>query len=141
MDASTTPGSLRLIAGKLRGAAAQLRYLPRAATLAWDAAGLWSPLWIGLLCAQGLVPVAIVYLSRPLVDDLAAAVGPTRDDTHLASALLVAATIAAVMLASEILRSAAEYARAVQARRVEDHVHGLIHRKSVAVDLGFYETP
>ena len=30
---------------------------------------------------------------------------------------------------------------AVQARRIEDHISGLIHEKSVNVDLAFYETP
>ena len=132
---------LRLIATKLLAAAAQLRYLRRTLGLVRDAAGKSTMLWLGLVLAQGLVPAAIVYLSRPLVDGLAGAVGSAGEWTRIAPVVFVAAAIGAVILLGELLRSAAALARAAQARLVEDHVNGLIHAKSTQVDLAFYESP
>jgi ATP-binding cassette subfamily B protein len=45
------------------------------------------------------------------------------------------------MLLSEVLQSVAEWVRNAQAELVHDHIRGLIHAKSMAVDLAFYETP
>ena len=51
-----------LLSTKLRGALAQLAYLPRALTLVWAAARVWTLAWVVLLLVQGLLPVATVYL-------------------------------------------------------------------------------
>jgi ATP-binding cassette subfamily B protein len=41
----------------------------------------------------------------------------------------------------EILRSAAVWVRTQQSELVQDHITGLIHRKSVEIDLAFYDSP
>src|SRR5437588_139672 len=46
------------LAAKLRAAAAQLAYLPRALSLVWAAAPRWVAAWVALLVAQGLLPAA-----------------------------------------------------------------------------------
>ena len=135
------PESIRLLRAKLLGAAWQFQYLPRALRLVWAAAGNWSLLWLALICAQGVVPVAIVYLSRPLVDHLAATVGSGAGSSHMAPVVALAAAIAGALLLGELARSLADWVRTVQSRLVEDHVSSLIHRKSASVDLGFYESP
>ena len=48
----------QLLAEKLAGAAGQLPYLPRALRLVWAAASRWMALWLAVLAAQGLLPVA-----------------------------------------------------------------------------------
>lgn len=133
--------TLSLLRAKLARAAGQLEYLPRALQLVWVAARRWTVPWIALLCAQGLVPVAIVYLSRPLVDEIAAAVASGGDPARIVPTLVLAGAMAAALLAGELARSLADWVRDVQARQVEDHVSALIHEKSTTVDLGFYESP
>ncbi len=135
------PESIRLLANKLLGATAQLRYLPRALRLVWAAARGWSLLWAGLLVAQGLLPVAIVYLTRDLVDSLAAAVGAGGDPASIDPTLILALQMGGLVLLGEALRSAADWVRVAQARLVEDHVSALVHHKSTRVDLAFYESP
>jgi ATP-binding cassette subfamily B protein len=49
--------------------------------------------------------------------------------------------MAVALLAGELLRGAEEWVRGIQAARVEDHVSGLVHERSTAVDLSFYESP
>jgi ATP-binding cassette subfamily B protein len=131
-----------LLASKLHGAALQLKFLPRTLRVVWAAARGWTALWLALLVAQGLLPAATVYLTRDLVDGLAALVaagpGGARD---LAPVATIAALMAAALLLAEALRGAAEWVRAAQARRVEDHLAGLIHAQSTRGYLAFYESP
>ena len=60
---------------KLRNAWARLPLLPRALALVWQAARYWTMGWAALLVIQGLLPVATVYLTRQVVDGLAAGGG------------------------------------------------------------------
>ena len=129
-----TPGA------RLADALRELRPLPRAIALVARAAGRWTALWALLLVAQGLLPVAVVYLVRELVDALFAALQASGEGSAGRSVLL-AVTIAVLMLAAEILKSAAAWVRTVQAELVQDHVSELVHRQSLAVDLAFYELP
>ena len=50
-----------------------LPYLSRAFSLVWAAARRWMVAWAGLLLAQGLLPVATVYLTHAVMDSLMAA--------------------------------------------------------------------
>ena len=126
---------------KLGGAARQMRYLPRAYRLARAAAGRWTTAWLALLLLQGLAPVIPVYLTKPLVDGVTAAVRAGGDWESVAPALALGAAMAAAIFGGELLRGAAQWVGAVQARRVEDHVAKMIHVKSTEVDLAFYEWP
>ena len=130
-----------ILTTKIFGAAIQFRYLPRALRLVWSAAGRWSLLWAALLVMQGLLPVAVVLLTRELVDSLAGAIGSSADLAGVAPILLPAALMGAVLLLGELLRGASDWVRTVQAKLVEDHISGLVHEKSASVDLAFYESP
>src|SRR5439155_14371797 len=55
-------------------AKSSLPYLFRTLGLVWRAAPGWTAAWVALLVAQGFLPVAIVYLTRPLVNGITAAV-------------------------------------------------------------------
>jgi ATP-binding cassette subfamily B protein len=130
-----------VLSRKLRSLLAQVRFLPRAASLvAAPVRGLWVA-WIALLFAQGLAPAGVVLLSRPLVDGLAGTVGSGGDWTTLAPVAGIALVIVAILLLGEALRGAADWLRADLSARIEDHVSGLIHCKSIDADLAFYETP
>ena len=61
-------------ASRVATAARQFRYLPRTLRLVWEATPGWTTTWVGMLVVQGLLPVAIVYLTRALVDALVAAI-------------------------------------------------------------------
>lgn len=130
-----------LVAGKLRAAAREARFLPRAARLVRDAAGGWTLGWAALLALQGLAPVVVVWLSRPLVDAVAAAMRAQGAWDASQAALGFALAMGAALVVGELLRGACEWAGTVQAKRVEDHLGALIHSRSTTVDLAFYEWP
>ena len=53
--------------------------------------------------------------------------------------LLIVLLLGGVMLLMEVVRNAINWVRTVQAELLQDHITSLIHEKSVAVDLAFYE--
>jgi ATP-binding cassette subfamily B protein len=129
-----------ILGAKLRRLAAQFPLLPQALRLVWSAAPRYAWLWAALLVFQGLLPIGTVYLTRSLVNTLVAAVRAT---APLAgggrSALLLMAAMAGLLLLAEGARVVARWVRTALAERVQDHVSQLVHRKSIAVDLAFYD--
>ena len=93
-----------------------------------------------MLLLQGLLPVATVYLSRQLVNSLVAAIRAGGSWERLRPTLLLVALVAAIQLALEILRSATVYVRTAQSELVQDRISALIHQKSIAADLAFYDS-
>ena len=120
-----------------RGTAA-LPYLSRTIQLIWRAAPQWSVVWILLLLLQGFLPVTIVYLTRPLVNGIAAAVAR---GGGWGAILWPAILMAAVLILSELLRGATQWVRTIQSDLVQDHITLLVHDKSIGADLAFYESP
>lgn len=133
--------STRILNVKLRKAAAQFAQLPRALRLVWDAAPGWTTAWAVLLLAQGLLPVATVYLVRNLVNELVVAFRANGDLRALRPAMVSAGLIAVVLLLTELLKSVSNWVRTAQSGLVQDHITALVHRQSLAADLAFYDSP
>lgn len=96
--------------------------------------------WSALLLFQGLLPAAIVWLTRLLVDQLVVASG-SRAWADGAPVLWLALALAGLLALAEVLGALAEWVRTAQSEHVQDHISTLIHRKSAEVDLAFYESP
>src|SRR5688572_1959477 len=125
----------------IRDATRSLAYMARVFRLLSTAAGPWMVAWGILLAVQGLMPVALVYLTKPLVNGLQGAVGQGGSWESVQPVIAVAIAIGAVLLLTELLKVALEWASATQSELVQDHISDLLHAKSASVDLGFYETP
>lgn len=113
------------------------RQLPagrRALALVWGAAGWWTLAWGVLLVGQGLIPAGQALLLRTLVNRL---VAPHGWVTIAPPAL----GIAGLWVAGQLLSSTLSWVRAVQAERVQDEVHRLIHVQALHLDLAFYDHP
>jgi ATP-binding cassette subfamily B protein len=128
--------SFGLIKAKVLKARERLPYFYRGLGLVWNVARPWTIAWLVLLVLQGLLPAATVYLTKLLVDSVVDAVSG-----RPARVLWFVLMLAAVMVLIEIVRASINWVRAVQGELLQDHVVGLIHEKSVAVDLAFYELP
>lgn len=108
--------------------------------LVWRAARPWTLAWLALLTAQGVLPIATVYLTRDLVNRL---VGLSRAtgaaDLHFT--LVLVGLLAALLLLAQALRGLSDWVRAAQSELVQDHIVDLIHRQAVALDFSFYDSP
>jgi len=121
--------------------ALKFSYLIRVFAIVWAAAGPWMVAWAILLIVQGLLPVALVYLTKPLVDGLQAAVGHGSSWESVQPVALIAGAIGGVLVLTELIKVALEWISAVQSELVQDHVSDLMHAKATSVDLAFFETP
>ena len=132
--------TLALTVPRVRKVLAQAPHLARTLALVWRSAPGWTAAWAVLLVFQGVLPVATVLLSRSVVDRVVAALRSGGQWPALRGALLAAGAIAAVALAAEVLRSVSGYIRTAQSELVQDHIARLIHDKSAAIDLSFYDS-
>ena len=130
-----------ILRSKLRLNSIQVGHLFRALRLVWDAAHRWTSIWLALLVIQGLLPVLSVYLTRALVDNLVIALRGDGSWNAFRAVLPYVIGMAAILLMTELFSYAAGYVRTVQSELVRDHISGLIHDKSVALDLAFYDMP
>ena len=119
----------------------QLPYLPRAFKLIHQAAGGLAFAWAALLLVQGLLPVAAVYLTRSLVNGIAAIAGAGGGWEAMRPLLPAGLAMLGVLIAMEVFESFGRWLSAAQAERVQDHVHGLIHQQAMRLDLSFYDDP
>ncbi len=125
---------------KIRHFIAQLAYVPRTLRLVWAAAPGWSLAWLLLLVVQGLLPAAIISLTRLLVDSMVGAISGGISWENIGPVLWPAGLIAGAMVLTQVLQSLAEWVRVAQSELIQDYLSNLIHEKSATVDLAYYES-
>jgi len=129
----------KVLSTKIRQALAQLPHLPRALKLVWEVARAWTIAWIALLIAQGLLPAALVYLTKLVVDGVVVAVRNGSAWPEVRQVLVLLVLFGTTLVLMEIVRVAINWVRTAQAELLQDHITSLIHEKSVTADLAFYE--
>jgi ATP-binding cassette, subfamily B, bacterial len=118
----------------------RLSRLRRVFGLIWSAAPTLVIAWAILLLVQGTLPVAIVFLTKPLVDGLQAAVGRGVAWGTVRPLLATALMMGGLMALSELIRVALQWISTAKAELVQDHISDLLHAKSAALDLAFFES-
>ena len=131
--------STKILGSKLRSALAQLPYLPRALKLVWEVARPWTLTWIVLLIVQGLLPAAIVYLTKLVVDGVVVAARNGGSWSSVRPVVVLLLLLGGILLLMQVVRVGINWVRTVQAELLQDHITALIHEKSVTADLAFYE--
>ena len=121
----------------------QAPYIPQTVRLVWQATGMWMVAWLALLIVQGTLPVAIVYVTRQVVDSL---VGVVKSSGVLGGiktydVVFPLCVLGALLVGEQILRSAGQWVRTIQSERIQDYMTGLIHDQALAADLSFYDSP
>jgi len=106
--------------------------------LVWQAAPRWTLCQIGLVAAQGLLPLAGLVVLKRIVDVVSQAL--TRNGQsgfgEVIPWLILAGGLA---LATSLTRSLSELAQESQSVQVTEHVSRILHEQSIAVDLAYYE--
>ncbi len=125
---------------RLQNLAKNASYLPRILTLILTASKRWTIAWACLLVVQGLLPVVVVYLSRSLINAIAALLGKGLSWEMVRPAVFSGVAMALTLVLLELLQGAAEWVRTAQAELIQDHIAGLIHNQAATVDMGFYES-
>ncbi len=128
-----------ILRNKLGSFVRQVPMMSKAITLAWDAGAKWTLAWVVLLALQGMLPVFVVYLSKCIVDSLVTLLNNPGAMEHVRPVIFLAVLFGGVLLFTEVLQSAEGWIRTLLSEFIEDHVRGLIHEKSMSVDMAYYD--
>jgi ATP-binding cassette subfamily B protein len=98
----------------------------------------WTFAQVALMVLQSGIPLLALYLLKEIVDTIADALaGGAVEPGRLGLLVLLAGGVAVVGAA---LKSLSVLVTEAQTQRLNDHVQEILFRKSVAVDLQFYES-
>lgn len=111
----------------------------RAFRLVWDSGPGWALANGILVVVQGLLPLASLYLIKLIVDAVEAALTAPNSGEAFDQIVWLIVFAAGVALLSAFARSLANLVTEAQAQIVTDRVQDMLHAKSVAVDLEYYE--
>lgn len=124
----------------VRDLARRLGHARRALGFVWLVSRGLTLLWGASLVIQGFIPAGIVYVTKWLVDAVAAAVGAGLSAENVSLVLAPAAVMGGLLVLQQALSSVSSWVQAAQTEVVQDELKALIHEKAVAVDYGFYES-
>lgn len=119
----------------------QLSYAGRLFGLIWTASGGHVVAWMIILLIQGMIPVGVVWLTKPLVNSLQTAIGAGVNRETLEPLVTAAIALGVLMLLGEVLKVASQWISMHRAELVQDHISDLLHAKASELDLAFYESP
>jgi ATP-binding cassette subfamily B protein len=109
--------------------------------LVWRSTNVWMIIWAVLLLLQGVLPAAIVYLSKWFVNSLIAATTLGFSWQSVQLLLPSMSLIAIVWVLSELCTVLSSWVSAIQSELLRDYINNLIHEKAISLDLAFYESP
>lgn len=113
--------------------------LERALRLVWQSSPGWTLASAGLLLVQGTLPLLALYLMKLVVDAVAYSLTGSGPGIDLGQMAWLIGLAGAVALIGDICRSIAGLASEAQTLTVTDHVHDILHAKSIELDLEYYE--
>ena len=124
----------------LQEARGRVELIGRTLGLVREASGWWMIVWAVLLVCTGLIPASIVYLTKFLVDSIAAtiAAGATWDNIQVV--VVPAAVMGALIVLQQSLGSFASWVNMAQSELVQDRIKSLVHEKAANVHFHFYES-
>lgn len=115
--------------------------LRRPARFVWESGPGWTAANAALVLVQGALPLCALYLTKLVIDAAAAGFSaPDKAEAFRHTAILIG-LMAAVALAGALCRLCAGLVREAQTQAVTDHMYDVLHAKSIAVDLEYYEDP
>ena len=120
---------------------AALLNLPRASKLIWAAGETWMIAQVLLLLVRGVLPAVLVYLTKLFVDALLLAINNGGSHENIYTVIWLGAAFGASTLFAEISGSVSQMIYKAHAERLSDHIFALIHEKSIAADIAFFEQP
>lgn len=123
----------------VRQIARRLGLIRRAFALVWDSAGRWTVALFALLIVQGLLPAAVLPISKWIVDAITVALEQGASAETVRPVMFYGGLLAGIFLLQRVFGSLNTWISTAQSELVQDHVRRLIHDKASTIDYGFYE--
>lgn len=119
---------------------AQGLHLRRGLRLVWLGSRRWIVASLLLTILLGVLPAGALYLQK-LIFDVITAILVESNPARMSVLAWLVAGLALVELLGTLLRSVVAYVTEAQSESVQDFVMSELHRKSIELDLSYYETP
>lgn len=110
-----------------------------ALSLVWESSPGLAVASIAVRLVQGLLPLAVLYLTKLLIDTMTEALRIPTDDHSLTRILALLGGIVGVAVVTAMLTAVGGLMSRIQAQTVTDHMYARLQAKSVEVDLEYYE--
>ena len=109
----------------------------------WKSGRGWAIASGVVILINALLPPLFLYAIKLMVDEITGAVsaGAPLDDALRERMLLLIGFAAGISLLQSLCMAGQRWIGEAQAQAVTDYMHGILHDKSVQVDLGYYENP
>jgi ATP-binding cassette, subfamily B, bacterial len=113
----------------------------RAIRLVWNSGPIWLILDIAVAFLNSFPPLLLLFLTKIIVDQLTIdlAKADANSETIFFSIIPVIAAMLITMLLMSTMQGMAAYISLGQAQKIEKYIYGLIHKKSVELDLEYYD--
>jgi len=115
--------------------------LDRAVRFVWQAAPGWTVASMALVVIQGALPLLTLYLMKLIVDAVTFALGAPDKIAAFRHVALLIGFAAGVAILNSLFQQIAGLIKESQTLKVTDHMYGILHSKSIEVDLEYYENP
>jgi len=96
---------------------------------------------VALVCVQGALPLAALYLMKRIVDAVTEGIAAPDPASAFQPVIFWVLLAGGVAIFAALTRSLGEYASEAQSLQVTDAVADILHAQSIAVDLAYYEDP
>ncbi len=106
--------------------------------LVWRSAPGWTAANIFISLIQSFLPLALVWLIKMLIDSITKAVG---SGEGISGAVLIISAVVIIYFLDEVSAGFGSYIRKNQSLKLEAYMYGLLHEKSVRLDLINFEHP
>jgi ATP-binding cassette subfamily B protein len=134
--------SLSGLTAPLRENLRRVLQLGRAVALVWSASAGWTVANAALIALKAALPLVFLYVLKLLIDSLAQHyLGGTPTEAVEDRVVLLVGIAAGVALLQSLAVAAGRLITDTQAQVITDHVASLLHKKSIEVDLEYYEQP
>ncbi len=116
-------------------------YLLPALRLVWQSGAKLTIARIALLILQGVLPLIAIYLSKLVVDTIAANLNSVNQEAAFRQVLLLLILAGVVTIIINFCSALTEIVETAQAEKVTNYMQSILHVKSTEVDLECYENP
>ena len=127
---------MNIILNRIRPFLLTLRH---ALSFVWQSSPSLAVYSIVVRVIQGLLPLAMLYLTKLLIDAVTEGLKTPSAEASLTRITTILAGLAGVAVANAMLTVVASLISRIHAQVVTDHMHALLQAKSVEVDLEYYE--
>ncbi|MBN1670171.1 MAG: ABC transporter ATP-binding protein [Kiritimatiellae bacterium] len=116
-----------------------LRHMPQTLKLVWSVSPMGTTVLCALTLTQGLIPAASAWVGKLIVDGVVNAVKAGAAAPHVTRVLGFVALEFGLHVLQQAMRSAAGLLEHLQGLKLTDHIAGIVHNKTVGLDLEYFE--